>query len=64
MYRTRLVSLLLLFPVHRHKIPILIAGNPLPPRAKALLTRIEARENMCLGIKHDLIERQQLVGAE
>jgi hypothetical protein len=68
MSRTSLVTGLILFffllVSSNDKIPIFVARKPLPPRAKALLTRIEAREDVCFGIEHDLIQRQKIVGAE
>lgn len=54
------LSLLLL----THHIPLLIPRQPRPIRFEALLTRIEPRKRMRLGIKHDLIQRQQIVRAE
>jgi hypothetical protein len=59
MSRTSLVTgFLLFFPLllSNDNIALFIARKPLPPCAKALLTRIEAWENMCFGVEHDLIQ--------
>lgn len=47
-----------------YHISLLVPRQPRPIRLEALLARIEPRERMRLGVKHDLIERQQVVGAE
>ena len=58
-----LLNLLFLLLLH-HQVPLLISRNPLPTRLKALLTRIESRERMCFCVQHDLIQGQEVVGAE
>lgn len=47
-----------------NQIPILIPGDPLPPRLKSLLARIKHRERMRFRIKHDLVEGENVVGSE
>jgi hypothetical protein len=56
--------LILLFLLLVNKLPFVIPWYPLPPSAKTLLTWIEARERMRLGVDDDLVQGQEIVGPE
>lgn len=47
-----------------NQLPLLIARNARPPGLEALLTRVEARERMRFRVQHNLVERQDIGGAE
>ena len=59
-----LFIVLLLLLLGADQLALLIARNALPTRLEALPTRIKPGERMCLGIEHNLVEREEVVRAE